>query len=264
MLGVAGLLPLRVEGVEVALEALTLELLPLEVALETDDEGLAVDELRVVAPLVVVLGRVSPLLIVLLPELGVEVERVDTDGRVVVVVVRALLVVLLELTPVRLLVTLDCDDVDGLVTLLRLLALLLELVVVLGRLTLLALLLVLRELDDVEVAGLAVALLRLLELVLIDDELVVRFAFVAAEDGFAVTLLRLLALLVLLALRPVFIVDEALRVVLDCEREVDIVAPFVLPVVLDCAVTETAESILPTSIALIMMFLIEVLITLKF
>ena len=247
MLGVAGLLPLRVEGVEVALEALTLELLPLEVALETDDEGLAVDELRVVAPLVVVLGRVSPLLIVLLPELGVEVERVDTDGRVVVVVVRALLVVLLELTPVRLLVTLDCDDVDGLVTLLRLLALLV----------------VLRELDDVEVAGLAVAL-RLLELVLIDDELVVRFAFVAAEDGFAVTLLRLLALLVLLALRPVFIVDEALRVVLDCEREVDIVAPFVLPVVLDCAVTETAESILPTSIALIMMFLIEVLITLKF
>lgn len=263
MLGVAGLLPLRVEGVEVALEALTLELLPLEVALETDDEGLAVDELRVVAPLVVVLGRVSPLLIVLLPELGVEVERVDTDGRVVVVVVLALLVVLLELTPVRLLVTLDCDDVDGLVTLLRLLALLLELVVVLGRLTLLALLVVLRELDDVEVAGLAVAL-RLLELVLIDDELVVRFAFVAAEDGFAVTLLRLLALLVLLALRPVFIVDEALRVVLDCEREVDIVAPFVLPVVLDCAVTETAESILPTSIALIMMFLIEVLITLKF
>lgn len=247
MLGVAGLLPLRVEGVEVALEALTLELLPLEVALETDDEGLAVDELRVVAPLVVVLGRVSPLLIVLLPELGVEVERVDTDGRVVVVVVRALLVVLLELTPVRLLVTLDCDDVDGLVTLLRLLALLV----------------VLRELDDVEVAGLAVTLL-LLELVLIDDELVVRFAFVAAEDGFAVTLLRLLALLVLLALRPVFIVDEALRVVLDCEREVDIVAPFVLPVVLDCAVTETAESILPTSIALIMMFLIEVLITLKF
>ncbi|MBQ0116247.1 MAG: hypothetical protein KBT10_10335 [Bacteroidales bacterium] len=205
----------------------------------------------------------SPLLIVLLPELGVEVERVDTDGRVVVVVVLALLVVLLELTPVRLLVTLDCDDVDGLVTLLRLLALLLELVVVLGRLTLLALLVVLRELDDVEVAGLAVAL-RLLELVLIDDELVVRFAFVAAEDGFAVTLLRLLALLVLLALRPVFIVDEALRVVLDCEREVDIVAPFVLPVVLDCAVTETAESILPTSIALIMMFLIEVLITLKF